>query len=50
MSNPGALIIDSYDQETGDISARFNFTATNPDGVDPTVIQITEGEFNLNLL
>jgi hypothetical protein len=50
VSNPGVLIIDSYDQETGDISARFNFTATNPDGVDPTVIQITEGVFNLNLL
>ena len=50
VSNPGVLIIDSYDQETGEISARFNFTATNPDGVDPTVIQITEGVFNLNLL
>ena len=50
VSNPGVLTIDSYDQETGDISARFNFTATNPDGVDPTVIQITEGVFNLNLL
>ena len=36
--------------ETGDISARFIFTAVNPDGVDPTVIQITEGVFNVNLL
>lgn len=50
VSNPGVLTIDSYDQETGDISATFSFTAVNPDGVDPTVIQITEGVFNLNLL
>ena len=50
VSNPGVLTIESYDQETGDISAAFSFTAVNPDGVDPTVIQITEGVFNLNLL
>ncbi len=50
VSNPGVLTIESYDQETGDISATFLFTAVNPDGVDPTVIQITEGVFNLNLL
>lgn len=50
VSNPGVLTIESYDQETGDISATFSFTAVNPDGVDPTVIQITEGVFNLNLL
>jgi len=50
VSNPGVLTIDSYDQQTGDISARFNFTAINPDGVDPTVIQITEGVINVNLL
>ena len=50
VSNPGELIIDSFDQETGDISARFNFTARNPDGVDPTVIEITQGVFNVNLL
>ncbi len=50
VSNPGVLTIESYDQESGDISATFLFTAVNPDGVDPTVIQITEGVFNLNLL
>ena len=50
VSNPGELIIDSFDQETGDISARFSFTARNPDGVDPTVIEITQGVFNVNLL
>ena len=50
VSNPGVFTIESYDQETGDISATFLFTAVNPDGVDPTVIQITEGVFNLNLL
>jgi hypothetical protein len=50
VSNPGTLTIDSYDSETGDIRARFIFTAVNPDGVDPTVIQITEGVFNVNLL
>ena len=49
VSNPGVLTIESYDQESGDISATFLFTAVNPDGVDPTVIQITEGVFNLNL-
>jgi hypothetical protein len=50
VSNPGTLVIQNYDEMTGDISATFSFTAVNPDGVDPTIIQITEGEFNLNLL
>jgi len=50
VSNPGTLVIQSFDSETGDISASFSFTARNPDGVDPTVIDITQGEFNLNLL
>jgi hypothetical protein len=50
VSNPGTLVIQSFDSETGDLSATFSFTALNPDGLDPTVIEITDGEFNLNLL
>ncbi|MFT4943988.1 MAG: hypothetical protein ACI8RH_001736, partial [Flavobacteriales bacterium] len=50
VSNPGTLVIQSFDSETGDVSATFSFTALNPDGEDPTVIEITDGEFNLNLL
>ena len=45
VSQTGSLIITSYDLETGIIKGTFNFTASDPSGQDPTVYQITAGEF-----
>lgn len=45
VSNPGTLIITSYDFDSGIIEGTFNFTAVDATGQDPTVYQISSGEF-----
>ncbi len=46
-SNPGTLEITEFNSDTGRISGTFSFTATDPLNNDPTVVEITGGEFSL---
>lgn len=45
VSDPGTLAITNYDLENGIIEGTFNFSAVDATGQDPTVYQITGGEF-----
>ena len=45
VSSPGTLVITNYDLENGIIEGTFNFSAVDATGQDPTVYQITGGEF-----
>lgn len=45
ISHGGSLIITDYDLETGIIQGSFNFTAKDASGQDPSVYQITAGDF-----
>lgn len=47
-SNPGTITIIDFNTATGKIVATFNFTARDPLGIDPTVIEITDGNFDIN--
>ncbi|MCW5520773.1 hypothetical protein J1N09_13070 [Aureitalea sp. L0-47] len=46
-SNPGTIEITEFNTLTGRIVANFAFTATDPLGLDPTVVEITEGNFEV---
>jgi translation elongation factor EF-1beta len=48
-SSPGTFTVQSYDLETGVMSATFSYNAEDPTGMDPTVRSVTEGEFNLTI-
>lgn len=45
-SNPGTITISQFDLEQGILKATFEFTATDPLGEDPRVVEITEGSFS----
>lgn len=45
VSNPGTIVITNYDLDNGIIEGTFNFSAVDATGQDPTVYQITAGEF-----
>lgn len=45
VSSPGSIVITSYDIPNGIIEGTFNFTGVDAIGQDPTVYQITAGEF-----
>ncbi|CAM3393265.1 DUF6252 family protein [Aequorivita lipolytica] len=45
VSNPGTITITNYDIANGIIEGTFNFSAVDATGQDPTVYQITGGEF-----
>lgn len=49
-SNPGTLTITEFGTITGRIAGTFSFTATDPLNIDPTVVQITEGAFNVDYI
>tara|TARA_R110000787_G_scaffold17180_2_gene54214 strand:- start:8 stop:1405 length:1398 start_codon:yes stop_codon:yes gene_type:complete len=49
-SNPGTITITKFNTFTGIIEATFNFTATDPLGLDPTVAEITEGNFEVDYI
>ncbi|MFT5250529.1 MAG: hypothetical protein ACI93P_002271 [bacterium] len=49
-SNPGTITITKFNIFTGIIEATFNFTATDPLGLDPTVAEITEGNFEVDYI
>ena len=46
-SNPGTITITEFNTLAGRIVAAFEFTATDPLGVDPTVAEITDGSFEI---
>lgn len=46
-SNPGTITITEFGTLSGKIKATFAFTGTDPLGVDPTVVEVTEGEFEV---
>lgn len=46
-SDPGTIEITEFNTLTGRIVANFAFTATDPLGIDPTVVEITEGAFDI---
>ncbi|KAA3620559.1 MAG: hypothetical protein DWP94_12490, partial [Flavobacterium sp.] len=46
-SNPGTIEITEFNTLAGRIVANFSFTATDPLGFDPTVVEVTEGSFEL---
>lgn len=46
-SNPGTLTITEYNTSLGIIKATFEFTGTDPLNIDPTVVNVTEGHFEL---
>lgn len=45
VSDPGSLVITGYDLDAGTIEGIFNFTARDATSQDPTIYQITAGEF-----
>ena len=45
VSSPGNLLITSYDLANGIIEGTFSFTGRDASGQDPTIYQITGGEF-----
>ncbi len=45
VSIPGSLVITNYDLANGIIEGTFNFTGRDASGQDPTIYQITGGEF-----
>lgn len=49
-SNPGTITITKFNTFTGIIEATFNFTATDPLGLDTTVAEITEGNFEVDYI
>lgn len=46
-SNPGTITITEFSSLTGKLVANFEFTAQDPLGEDPTVVQITEGNLDV---
>ena len=49
-SNPGTITFTEFGMTTGKLQATFSFTGTDPLGSDPTVVQITEGSFNIDFI
>lgn len=45
LSSPGSLVITNYDIANGIIEGTFNFTGKDASGQDPTIYQITGGQF-----
>jgi hypothetical protein len=46
-SNPGSIEILEFNTLTGRIVANFAFTATDPLGINPTVVEVTDGNFEV---
>ncbi len=49
-SNPGTITITEYGNITGKLSATFEFRGTDPLNIDPSVVEITEGAFNVDFI
>lgn len=46
-SNPGELILTAIDLTSGQLEGTFTFTASDPTDVDPSVYEVTVGQFTL---
>lgn len=46
-SNPGTITITEFNTLVGRIVATFAFTATDPLGIDPSVVEVTDGSFEI---
>ncbi len=46
-SNPGTLTITEYNSSEGIIKGTFEFTGSDPLNIDPTIVEVTEGNFEL---
>jgi len=46
-SNPGELTLTAFDLTTGILEGTFYFTASDPDGINPEVFEVTEGSFTM---
>jgi hypothetical protein len=46
-SNPGSITITEFDTEEGVLVATFNFTGSDPLGIDQNVVAITSGEMTI---
>ncbi|RDK85338.1 DUF6252 family protein [Marinirhabdus gelatinilytica] len=49
-SNPGTITISEFGSQSGKLVATFQFTATDPLGDDPTVVEITEGNLDISFV
>ncbi|PKA84296.1 hypothetical protein ATE92_2477 [Ulvibacter sp. MAR_2010_11] len=49
-SSPGVIEFLEFGTTTGKVRAQFNFTATDPLGNDPTIVQITQGSFAIDYI
>ncbi|NND62900.1 MAG: hypothetical protein HKN48_06860 [Flavobacteriaceae bacterium] len=49
-SNPGTITITEYGNVTGKLAATFEFRGTDPLNIDPTVVEVTEGAFNVDFI
>ncbi|WP_339831379.1 hypothetical protein [uncultured Altibacter sp.] len=47
-SSNGSITFTEFGNITGKLKATFSFTATDPLGTDPTVVNITEGSFSVD--
>ena len=47
-ANPGTITISNFDRVNGVIEATFSFTGTDPFGNDPSVVEVTNGDFKLS--
>ena len=46
-SNPGSITITDFDTEEGVLVATFEFTGTDPLGLDPNIAAVTSGEMTI---
>lgn len=46
-SNPGSITITEFDTEEGILIATFEFTGSDPLGVDPNIVAVTSGEMTI---
>ncbi|MEZ4795340.1 MAG: DUF6252 family protein [Flavobacteriaceae bacterium] len=46
----GSITFTEFGFYTGKLAAQFSFTASDPLNNDPTIVEITEGEFNVDYL
>jgi len=49
-SSPGTITISEFGTLSGRLIGTFAFTGTDPLGVDPTVVEVTEGMFELTYM
>lgn len=49
-SGSGTITITEFGTTTGRLSATFSFTGSDPLGLDPTVVEVTQGSFSIDYI